>query len=102
MRSEKIVDDEAKERARQAKAAWMRAYRAQKNAEGEPKRQRGGQPTDNPHIARKIYLTEEEWTFCKAQPGGGSEFVRQLVVDYIVERGEAAGAVTIEDGGTVD
>lgn len=88
--SQNFMDDEAKARQRQLAAARKRAYRAQKNAEGEPKRQRGGQPTDNPHRQRKIYLTDEEWQFCRAQPGGGSEFVRQVMVAYITAYGALA------------
>ncbi len=87
------MDNEAKERRRIQNAARMRERRAREKEarKDEPRKQRGGQPTDNPHIALKIYLTEAEWAFCKAQPGGGSEFVRQLVADYIAEHGETAG-----------
>lgn len=84
------MDDEAKEHRRKQTAAHMRAVRQREkeSRQDKPKETRGRKPTDNPHIARKIYLTEEEWTFCKAQPGGGSEFVRQFVVDYIATNGD--------------
>lgn len=78
------MDDEAKERRRRLNAARMREKRAKEKElrKDEPRKSRGGQPTDNPHRGRHIYLTDEEWAYCKTQTGGASEFMRQLVTDH--------------------
>lgn len=38
-------------------------------------------------------MTDEEWQFCKAQDGGASEFLRQLIADYRTIQDPKARAV---------
>jgi hypothetical protein len=75
------MGNESDELKRQKHAAYMRAYRQQqkKLPKDEPKKARGRKPTDNPRRTRTIYLTDEDWAHCKAQPGGGSEYIQRLI-----------------------